>query len=139
MSRRPSTTPAGAPSRDMAKLGVIRVAMLAGVLSFGAIAWFVRRQGPVEAPTAVDPAMLRIAGSVIWGLAILGILGLFLALRNRETPARRSSFSIIGWALGEAVALFGGVYLFLTGDAQWFLAGLTALLLSFFIFPLRRR
>jgi hypothetical protein len=137
VSRRPPTPPAS-PSRDTAKLGVIRVAMLAGVLSFGAVSWFVRRQGTAPAST-VDPGLLGIAGSVIWGLAVLGILVLFLLLRNRETPARRSAFSIIGWALGESVALFGGVYLFLIGDPKWFLAGLTALLLTFFIFPLRRR
>ncbi|HEX5633465.1 MAG TPA: hypothetical protein VFX50_09560 [Gemmatimonadales bacterium] len=131
-------TPVVTGSAGMARLAVIRIAMLAGVLTFGGVAFFVRR-GANPPALAADTSVLQLAGSLIWAVAIIGVLVLFMLLRGRDTPERRASFSIIGWALGEAVALYGAVFLYLTGDAQWFLMGLTAQLLTFFIFPLRRR
>jgi hypothetical protein len=130
-SGRPSTPPNTSAART---LGIIRIALLVGVLAFGAIVWFVRRSG--DASYAVDPRGLRLAGQAVWALATLGTLGMFLAA-GRVAPERRPTLSVIAWALGESTAIYGGLFWMLLGDAQWYLYGVACLLLTYFIFPIR--
>ena len=66
----------------------------------------------------------------------LGTLALFL-LAGRARPERRGSLSVIAWALGEATAIYGGLFWLLLGDSQWYLYGVACLLLTYFIFPIR--
>jgi hypothetical protein len=115
-------------------LALIRIALLVGVLVFGAIVWHLRRSA--DTSFAVDPRGLRIAGQAVWGLMTLGTLGLFLAA-GRASPERRAAFSVIAWALGEATAVYGGLFWLLLGDRQWYLYGVACLLLTYFIFPIR--
>ncbi|HUQ81014.1 MAG TPA: hypothetical protein VM076_07755 [Gemmatimonadaceae bacterium] len=115
-------------------LALIRIALLVGVLVFGGIVWYLRRMGDASYP--VDPRGLRVAGQAVWGLMTLGTLGLFLAAA-RATAERRAAFSVIAWALGEATAIFGGLYWMMLGDMQWYLYGVACLLLTYFIFPVR--
>jgi hypothetical protein len=115
-------------------LALIRIALLVGVLAFGGIVWFLRRSG--DASYAVDPRGLRAAGQAVWGLVTLGTLGLFLAA-GRASPERRATFSVIAWALGEATAIYGGLFWMMLGDSQWYLYGVACLLLTYFIFPVR--
>lgn len=117
---------------------LIRLAMLGGVLMFGAITWFIRRDG--GAPT-FDPAganTLLWGARAVWGASMATCLVLFFALRNARRPAQVKTLSLIGWAAGEAVALMGGVVWFLTGNTQWYSFGLVYLVLAFLAFPAPR-
>ena len=115
-------------------LALIRIALLVGVLVFGAIIWYLQRSGWES--SGVDPRGLRVAGQAVWGLMTLGTLGLFLAA-GRASPERRAAFSVVAWALGEATAIYGGLFWMLLGDPQWYLYGVACLLLTYFIFPVR--
>lgn len=115
-------------------LALIRIALLVGVLVFGGIVWHLRRSA--DTSFAVDPHGLRVAGQAVWGLMTLGTLGLFLAT-GRASPERRATYSVIAWALGEATAIYGGLFWLLLGDRQWYLYGVACLLLTYFIFPIR--
>jgi hypothetical protein len=115
-------------------LALIRIALLVGVLVFGGVAWYLHRSG--ETTYAVDPRGLRVAGQAVWGLMTFGTLGLFLAA-GRASPERRAAFSVIAWALGEATAIYGGLFWLMLGDPQWYLYGVACLLLTYFIFPVR--
>lgn len=115
-------------------LALIRIALLVGVLVFGGIVWYLQRSNDLT--YSVDPRGLRVAGQAVWGLMTLGTLGLFLAA-GRATPERRATFSVIAWALGEATAVYGGLFWMMLGDSQWYLYGVACLLLTYFIFPIR--
>ena len=115
-------------------LGLIRIALLIGVLVFGGIVWQLRTSG--DTSYHVDPHALRVAGQAVWAVATLGTLALFV-LAGRATTERRASFSVVAWALGEATALYGGLFWLLLGDSQWYLYGVACLLLTYFIFPIR--
>ena len=115
-------------------LGLIRIALLVGVLALGGIVWHLRRSG--DTGYTVNARGLRVAGQAVWGLTTLGTLALFL-LAGRATPERRGSLSVIAWALGEATAIYGGLFWLLLGDPQGYLYGVACLLLTYFIFPIR--
>jgi hypothetical protein len=125
--------PAPAPAATRT-LALIRIALLVGVLAFGGIVWYLRRSG--DTSYNVDPRALRVAGQAVWGLMTLGTLGLFVAA-GRTPPERRGMFSVIAWALGEATAIYGGLFWLLLGNSQWYLYGVACLLLTYFIFPVR--
>ena len=127
------------PDQKLAPTGVlalIRIVLVLGVLVLGAIVWYLRSQTPADAATDADPRALRIAGQVVWGVAIAGVLAVFL-LARKVPPERRPTLSVVAWALGESTALYGGVLWLLLGESQWYLYGLVCLLLTYFIFPIR--
>ena len=115
-------------------LGLIRIALLVGVLAFGGVVWYLRRASDTTYP--VNPHGLRVAGQAVWGVMTLGTLTLFL-LGSRASLERRATLSVIAWALGEATAIYGGLFWMLLGDSQWYLYGVACLLLTYFIFPIR--
>ena len=117
-------------------LALIRIALVLGVLVFGAVVWYLHSREPAGAASDVDPRALRVAGQVVWGVAIVGVLTLFL-LSRKAPPERRPILSVAAWAMGEATALYGGVLWLLLGESQWYLYGLVCLLLTYFIFPIR--
>ncbi|MGQ0646334.1 MAG: hypothetical protein ACT4P7_02115 [Gemmatimonadaceae bacterium] len=111
--------------------------MLIGVLLFGGVVYYVRQS---QAPPGVAPddarALLWI-GRAIWGLAIIGCAILFQVIQRGGVPGKVRSYRIVAWALGEMVALYGGVIWFLTGTPSWYVPGLVFLLLAFLAFPVR--
>ena len=115
-------------------LGLIRIALLVGVLALGGIVWHLRRSG--DTGYLVNPRALRVGGQAVWGVMTVGTLALFV-LAGRATPERRGSLSVLAWALGEATAIYGGLFWLLLGDSQWYLYGVACLLLTYFIFPIR--
>lgn len=125
---------APAPSGATRTLGLIRIALLVGVLALGGIVWYLRRSS--EPSYGVNAHGLRVAGQAVWGLMTLGTLTVFL-MAGRAKPERRAMFSVIAWALGEATAVYGGLFWLLLGDSQWYLYGVACLLLTYFIFPIR--
>jgi len=116
-------------------LRAIRIAMMLGVLLFGGVAWFITRTPDWKAP---DPGLLdQLAMIARFGWIAIGIalVVMFLRFRNSPNPSRASTVAIVAWTLGETLALFGGVILFLTAFGGWYIAGVTALVLAFVAFP----
>ena len=117
------------------KLRIIRIALLSGVLMFGAVAYFLTQQRGPTSPEMARP--LQIANiAILVGVAV-GLLVVQRAHANQREPARRTTLNILGWALGEAAALFGGVHFLLIGSPIPYLVGLAMMLASFVVVPIR--
>ena len=90
-------------------LFIIRIALMTGVFLFAGFAYFGPRLGIQGDTSFLDAAEgLRY---VLWGFVAAAIAGA-LILRTRaeaQPPERRGNYLIVGWALGEAAALFGTV------------------------------
>ncbi len=124
------------PALTPAAFTIIRLSLLAGVLLLGGIAWYLTASGQV-AP-ALDDETAALLRYVFLGLLATAAVGIALVrprARQAETLQQRVRFSIIGYALAEAAALFGAVYLFLTGAATLYLLGLLLFLAAFLLFP----
>ncbi|HSJ64418.1 MAG TPA: hypothetical protein VK922_11050 [Gemmatimonadaceae bacterium] len=132
----PRIRPSAAPPTST--LAVIRIALLVGVLMFGAVTYMVQRGDTWQAagPDLLDT--LRVALLATWVVAVVLLLVLRARL-TRLTEVAGRSVLIIAWAVGEGAALFGGVYYFLSGNPEWFIIGLFVMLASFILFPIRRR
>lgn len=118
-----------------AALRVIRLALFAGVMMFGAVAWYVTRQGPVS---ELPEQTTRYLSFVLMGLAVASLAALTVVrgvTANSKDYARRSTLTVVGWALGEAPALLGGVLYLLTGSPVPFITGLFVLLVGFLMIP----
>lgn len=118
-------------------LAVIRIALLAGVLAFGAVVYFLQRG---EGWTPADPdstSVVRTAMFAVWAGAAVLLIVLRLRLSGLSDSARRTML-IVAWAIGEGAALIGGAYYMLSGEPQWFIIGLFIMLASFILFPIRR-
>ena len=123
-------------SAHRARLGVIRIAMLAGVIVFGAVTWFIRRDA--AAPGISNPALLRTIGWVVFAVAVLGMGFMRQRVAAARDAATYGNLAVIGWAFGELAALFGAVYYFVTGDPTRFVTGIMLMLASFVLIPLRK-
>lgn len=119
----------------MTPLHAIRLAMMGGVLLFGGMSWFVTRTPEWVAPEPQFTVQLNGVARIIWIVVGLGLLVMFLKFRESASVARASTVAIVAWSLGETLALLGGVVLFLTSIATWFIAGVVALALTFVAFP----
>lgn len=109
--------------------------MMLGVLLFGGVSWFITKSPDWEAP---DPEMidqLTTVARIAWVGVGIALVVMYVKFRNTSDMSRASTVSILAWALGEMLALFGGVILFMTAFAGWYVAGLMALALSFVAFP----
>jgi hypothetical protein len=116
---------------------IIRLALIAGVVSFGAVILFVHSQQNWKA-TTLPPAV----GYAQLACAVVGILAAF-AMRGRVAgepdPAQLATRYVTGWAMGEGAALFGGALFFITGQMQWYLVGLLAMAGAFAVLPIKAR
>jgi hypothetical protein len=125
---------------DAARLrtqALIRIALLLGVLLFGGVSVFVHRQ-PGWTPATIDPLVFRILGIALWAIAVAGVVILRPWVDRAIDPAQRQTISLIAWTLGEVLALYGGVYFFLTGDGSRYVLGLVFMLGTFVLFPVRQ-
>lgn len=116
---------------------IIRLALLAGQLLFGAVAWFLLRTS--DAFAADDPELLGTLRLIFFVLAAGALGGIWFLRRLRITasdPQTQAQWCIVGWALGEGLAFFGGVYYLLSGSALLFFAGLLAFALAWLLLPI---
>lgn len=118
---------------------LIRGAMLIGVLLFGGVTWYVRRDGSPPELSRDTLTTLLWVGRGTWLVSMTTCLALFGMLRNARSQKRITALSITGWAAGEAVAIVGGVIWFLTGISKWYSAGLVYFVLALLAFPLKRQ
>ncbi|HEX6534651.1 MAG TPA: hypothetical protein VF041_08635 [Gemmatimonadaceae bacterium] len=131
-----SEPPAPTEAELLRPLGLVRIALLLGVLMFGAVIWWNSRQAP-PAPTTLTPTALR---GLVLGLAVVALItmiGVRVMLGRVRGARRRGTLCIVAWAAGEAAALAGGVYYFAFHDPQWYVVGLFVLITSFVVVPLR--
>lgn len=109
--------------------------MMAGVLLFGGVSWFLHRT-PDWVPS--DPGLVEQLTRIAWiAWIIIGValVVMFLKYRDTDNVARASTIAILAWAQAETLALLGGVVFFLTAAAGWYIAGVIVLALTFAAFP----
>ena len=129
---------AGRPASP-ATLAVVRLAILGGVLAFGGVVLYLTRQPDWRPAPAAESALFTYAGLGVWVVATAGLLLLRRAWQREADPARRTPLMIVGWALGEVPAMWGGVYYLLTGEPQRYFTGLMFLVMAFLLLPVRAR
>lgn len=121
-----------------AALPIIRVVMLAGVVLFGAVAIYLSKSGTIATLGIETIETLRLAFIVVLG-GVAAAMFVFRRKRAQMPPDQDpTALNIVGWALGESVAFFGGVLLILSGDMTYFLVGFVMMLVSFVFFPIPR-
>jgi hypothetical protein len=114
----------------------IRFAMLLSVLLFGGVSVFLRRAGEVP-PGVVQAGTFVLMGRILWIAALVGCALLFLRARKARTASQMMTTGVIAWALGEGVAIFGGMVFYLTGLSTWYFLGVGFLVVTFLTFPAR--
>jgi uncharacterized membrane protein len=124
----------GALTRSTLKL--IRVTLLAGVLGFGVVVWYILQTAAPEPLDERAANALRIAFLAV----VLLDLPLLFVLRSAQSRVRgyasAARLTIVGWAQGEGVALFGTVLYLLTARVSLWVLGVLVLLTAFVLVPL---
>ena len=118
------------------RLRIIRMAMLAGVLSFGGIVFFLTRENPPTATPEVAKTLQMVNIAILVAVAG-GLLVLQRLHANQADASKRTALNIAAWAVGETAALFGGVHFLLIGNPTPYLVGLAMMLVSFVLVPIR--
>ena len=118
-----------------AVLRIIRMALLGGVVLFGAVVTYLLRQERPDPPGAARS--LQYVNIAFLAIAAVGVMYIQRRHEAERDPARRSTWNIVAWALGESTALFGGVHYLLAGSPIPYLVGLAMLLASFVLVPIR--
>jgi hypothetical protein len=122
------------PNVPPAALRIIRLVMATGAFLFGCFGLWRSMQGEAQSS---DPASLQAIVNVFCGFAVLSAAGVFgiRALRARMAPQARPQVSLIGWAVAEAAAMFGGVVQIL-GAGPWpWVVGMAVIALSWAQIP----
>lgn len=130
-----SPPPAGRQAPPGVVLRVIRMALLAGVVVFGAVVTLQVRDEPPRAPEMAQT--LVYANIALLVCAAAGVMWIQRMHAAEPDAARRQTLNVVAWALGEATAMFGGVHYLLVGSPVPFLVGLGMLLASFVLVPIR--
>jgi hypothetical protein len=130
----PSSADDRSSAGSLRVLRVIRLALLAGVLAFGGVVWYLLREGMETAP--LEPGFLYGFVAVLVASGV-GIAVIQLRHAAETEPARLQALAIAGWAVGEAPALLGGVLYLLSGNPVPYLVGLGMMLVSFVMIPVR--
>ena len=116
---------------------LLRIALLLGVLIFGCVTWYIHRD-PQWRPAAPEPnRTLVMATYLAWAVGLLGVL-IVRGIHARARDETRLATALLGWSLGELVAIAGGVYYFMTDDPSRYLYGLLFMLATYILFPIRR-
>lgn len=136
------------PSTDqfIRLINIIAVALVASVLVYVVIAWVV---APTVAEAGGDAELIQMMAAVlaVVSLGHLVAAQMLFAIRVRAaeklptTEQRLSSYRIaiiLSFALREAVAVYGLILSFLSGDARWALGfGAVAVMSMFLSWPKR--
>jgi len=117
-------------------LTMIRGALLAGVLLFGATTWYSHRGEWSPSPY---PVALEYAPAIFLILALVITVFLRIALGPNADAGRRGRLGIMAWVMSEMPALWGAVYYWASDDPKWLIAGIAMLVISFLLFPLKER
>ncbi|HEX8453734.1 MAG TPA: hypothetical protein VF647_16650 [Longimicrobium sp.] len=108
---------------------IIRAAMAMGVAMFAVVTTLVREPRP-------DPPLQIGYIAAVFAVAMLVPIFFFRSrMETLSTRAKRCTFSIIGWALGESAGMLAVVSYFLGNALVWSLPGLLVLAVAFIAFP----
>lgn len=132
------STPISGPSPDPRLVAILRLAFLLGAGVFGGVIGFLRSGASVSRDVETTRA-LTVAGRGVWIVALAACLLLAARVRGERAPRKVFSQSVIGWAIAESTAIFGGVYWYLLGASNWYFSGLGFLALSLIMLPGIRR
>lgn len=124
------------PPVPVSALQVVRMGLVLGVLLFGIVTYVFRHSGDQPVVDQQVVTMLRYALLGLVVVALAGILFLRSAQANAATFEKRAGLAIAGWSMGEAPALFGGVYYFVSGNLAGYLLGFAILLVAIALIPL---
>ncbi|MFO8231052.1 MAG: hypothetical protein R6U20_00150 [Longimonas sp.] len=114
-----------------APLSVIRLALISGTTLFGAAAWIIAGGDGLAPPLLNDFPYAPMALTALFVVLAIGIW--ILRAQQRST----GTSPVVGWALAEAMAVLGGVYLLMVGDPAFLVVGLAAqLFVSFVVMPI---
>lgn len=114
---------------------VIRTALVSGVVLFGLVIWYLSGQRTADAP---DPAVFRVLLLAFGAVAVGGLVAVAVvrsAQSNATTIAREGTLALVGWAIGESIALFGGVIYLLTSQPALYLVGVMIFLATLLMVP----
>ncbi len=118
-------------------LGILRLALLMGVLVMGGICWYLGTSGQIADPAAEDLGGMF---QVIFVVLLVGQGAALFFIKKRweamDTLAKKAPLNIVGWALGESLALLGAVAMLLTGGTLLYLGGLLFFALAWIMFPI---
>jgi hypothetical protein len=133
----PSPIP-GSQGLTPSTFAILRLALLGSSVLFGVVAWFLIRNGQLV-PTLdeEDASAVRYLFYALVAISVFGMWRMRQRADQAETFSHRARLLIVGYALGEGPALFGVVYLFLTGNATLFLGGVLVFLFAFWILPIQ--
>ena len=123
------------PGARPIRLRLIRIALLMPVIVFGVLVAVSVEREPPRAPPLARP-MLYVNMAYLVSAAI-GVLYFQRRHTAERDPARRATFNIVAWAIGESTALFGAVHYLLVGSPLPYLVGLGMMLASFVLVPVR--
>lgn len=133
----PPPPPPAAHVRER-QAALLRFALFAGVVLFGAVTWFVHRDPQWRAPAPALVESLRLATYAVWAVGVVAVL-VARGIHARARDESRQGTALLGWAIGESVAIFGAVYYFMTDDPWRYFYGIVFMLATFILFPVRRR
>ena len=122
------------PDQQILVQRLIRMAFLLGLLAFGAVIWFTQRAG--REPFSPDTPLTTFVPYVL-GAALAGTIAMRFVVA-KASDAQRPQYLLIGWAIGEAAALLGGVHWLMTGNPRWYVIGMFVFLSALVLHPLRR-
>ena len=123
---------------NVTRLLIIRTGLLLGVLVFGAVTWYLRRQGSLETLDPSQTATFSYAFMALTAGALVGLFMLRVRVQRTTDGAKQIQLYIIGYAMAESAALFGGVIWYLGGPREWYIAGLVLMVVAFQVLPLKR-
>lgn len=119
-------------------LFIIRTALMTGVFLFAAVAFFGPRFGLL--PEQDLNPMIGQLRYALWGAMAVAMVAA-LVLRSRVESARpeqQGTLLIIGWALGEMAALFGGAMYMAGGGSTLLSLGLLTFVFTLVLLPIPR-
>jgi hypothetical protein len=124
----------GPPTMTPAVLRLVRYAMLAGLLLFGAFAYYQSQHRVADPDSPTNLGALQTVGFGLCALAIVGI-AVLRQVRERSDPAAHGTLGLIGSALAEAAALFGAVFMVLGGSIPVYAIGLVIFISTWTLLP----
>ena len=113
----------------MKQIFIIRIALLFGVAMFAGLTVFMRASGNLPAPDAATLERLVDMRYAVWALAAFAVVWALIWKGRAESAMTEGAVSkamVIGWAPGEATAIFGTVTHFIGGPVATMAFGLLA-------------
>lgn len=115
-------------------LSIIRSSLLGGVVLFGAVIAWLHSTGSGPAP-ADSPLSRPVIAWVFFalcagaGAAIIVLRGM---VERADSFDRRATTAIAAWAIGESVAILGGIHWLVTGSPTLYIVGALVFVIGLF-------